>query len=266
MAATLRESFLINGMLTNCEVWYGLTDGDVCQLEEVDRLLWRQVFGVASSCPVEALYLESGCVPINLVIKSRRINYLQHLVTRNETEMIYKFFLAQWKYPGRKNEWTDQVKADLREFGLEDELNLIKMKTKLSFKTLVKKKMREVALAKLIQKKEKHSKMTNLNYTTLMMQGYLKEPEVTTRQAKTMFKFRTRMEKFSENFKGGKATKPCPVCEKSLDTQAHSFQCNVIKESIKVDGNLEDIFSLNNKHLAKVLENIVNFRENYMEE
>ena len=46
--------------------------------------------------------------------------------------------------------------------------------------------------------------MTNLNYTTLMMQGYLKEPEVTTRQAKTMFKFRTRMDKFSENFKGGK--------------------------------------------------------------
>ena len=126
--------------------------------------------------------------------------------------------------------------------------------------------MREVALAKLIQKKEKHSKMTNLNFTTLMMQGYLKEPEVTTRQAKTMFKFRTRMEKFSENFKGGKATKPCPVCEKSLDTQAHSFQCNVIKESIKVDGNLEDIFSLNNKYLAKVLENILNSRENYMEE
>jgi hypothetical protein len=81
-----------------------------------------------------------------------------------------------------------------------------------------------------------------------------------------MFKFRTRMEKFSENFKGGKAPKPCPVCEKSIDTQAHSFKCNVFKETIKVDGNLEDIFSQNNKHLAKVLENIVKFRENYMEE
>ena len=44
--------------------------------------------------------------------------------------MLYKFFLAQWKYPARKKEWTDQVKADLKEFGLEDELNLIKMKTK----------------------------------------------------------------------------------------------------------------------------------------
>ena len=99
--------------------------------------------------------------------------------------------------------------------------------------------------------------MTNLTYTCLEMQGYLKESEVTPRQAKTMFKFRTRMANFSENFKGGNDTKPCPLCETGLDTQAHSFQCRVIKQNIKVNGNLMDIFAENNKHLAGVLENIV---------
>ena len=63
IAATLRNSILLNGMLTNCEIWYGLTQNEVGQLEEVDRLLIRQVFSVASTCPMEALYLELGCVP-----------------------------------------------------------------------------------------------------------------------------------------------------------------------------------------------------------
>ena len=92
MAVTYRESMLVNGMLTYCESWYGLTQTEVDQLEDVDKLLLRQVFGVASSCPIEALYLELGCLPLSLIIKSRRINYLQYLAKRDSNEMLSKFF------------------------------------------------------------------------------------------------------------------------------------------------------------------------------
>ena len=82
MAVALRESMLVNGILTNCDVWYGLTDTDVGHLEEVDRLLFKQVLGVPSSCPIQAFYLEMGCLPISVIIKSRRLNYLHYLVSR----------------------------------------------------------------------------------------------------------------------------------------------------------------------------------------
>ena len=36
IAALLRESMFVNGLLTNCEVWHGLTEGEVTKLEEVD--------------------------------------------------------------------------------------------------------------------------------------------------------------------------------------------------------------------------------------
>ena len=39
IARTLRESMLVNGLLTNCEVWHNLKEADVKKLEEVDRLL-----------------------------------------------------------------------------------------------------------------------------------------------------------------------------------------------------------------------------------
>ena len=60
IAITLREAMLVGGILTNSEVWYGLKTKDIEKLEEIDRLFLRQIFQVAHSCPIEALYLETG--------------------------------------------------------------------------------------------------------------------------------------------------------------------------------------------------------------
>ena len=266
IALTLRESIMINGMLTNCEVWYGLTDNEVGQLEEVDRLLLRRILNVAASCPVETLYLELGCVPLRIVIKSRRINYLHHLTTRNSSEMIFKFFMAQWNFPANKDEWTEQVRKDLEELKMEEDLEWIGSRSKPTFKKMVKIQARELAFDWLMKKKESHTKMTNLSYPTLEMQEYLKDNKITVSQAKILFRVRTRMEQFGENFKGGRDTKPCPVCEASKDTQSHSFQCSVIQDNIEVNGNYLEIFNFKvGKKLATTVENIVKFRENYKE-
>ena len=265
IATTLRNSILIGGMLTNCEVWNTISQNEVCQLEEVDNLLLRKILNVASSCPIEALYLELGCIPLRFISMSRRVNYLHHLVTRNKNEMLSKFFHTQWKYPARKNEWTTKVREDLED--LEIEINLEKMKnmSKYTFKNMVKKKVLEKALEFLLEMKERHSKMKNLNYTSIEMQQYLKEKDISTSQAKTIFRFRTRMEKFSDNFKGGGPTKLCPVCISSTDTQSHSFSCPIIKENMEISGSLNDIYkhTITNK-LARTLENIIKFRENYI--
>ena len=138
IAATLREAILVNGLLTNCEVWFGLAVSEVTKIEEVDRLLLRQIFQVASTCPIEALYLELGCVPIGITIKARRMKYLHHLATSSEDEMLTKVFQAQWDHPCGKNEWTEEVKQNLKEFGLEADLNWLRSKSKNVFKSLVK--------------------------------------------------------------------------------------------------------------------------------
>ena len=53
--------------------------------------------------------------------------------------MLSKFFHTQWKYPTAKNEWTERVKKDLNEFGISDDLDWMKTKSKSSFKNTVKK-------------------------------------------------------------------------------------------------------------------------------
>ena len=180
--------------------------------------------------------------------------------------MIFKFFMAQWNFPANKDEWTEQVRKDLEEFKMEEELEWIGSRSKLTFKNIVKIQARELAFDWLMKKKESHTKMTNLSYSTLEMQEYFKDSKITVVQAKILFRVRTRMEQFGENFKGGRDTKPCPVCEASKDTHSHSFQCSVIKENIEVNGNYLEIFNFKvGKKLATTVENIVKFRENYKE-
>ena len=78
-------------------------------------------------------------------------------MTRNENEMLYKFFLAQWKYPSKKNEWTTKVREDLKELSIEDNLDDIKKISKHSFKNIVKKKIVQEAFNHLMRKKDKQA-------------------------------------------------------------------------------------------------------------
>ena len=91
----MREGMLLNGILTNSEVWIGLNENHYRELEQVDEYLLRGIFKAHSKGPIESLYLETGTIPIRYIIKKRRINYLHHLLTRESTELINKVCLAQ---------------------------------------------------------------------------------------------------------------------------------------------------------------------------
>ena len=157
------------------------------------------------------------------------------------------------------------MREDLNDLKIDDDLEKIKLVSKHAFKNLVKKKIEEAVFIDLLERKEKHKKMENLQYTRFEMQDYLKQNHITPNQARTIFKFRTRMENFSENFRAGKPTRQCPVCKASKDTQSHSFKCTVISKNIQIPENFDDIFNQTiSSDMARVLENIVKFREAYL--
>ena len=110
--------------------------------------------------------------------------------------------------------------------------------------------------------------MENLNYKNLEMQDYLKDQTINVNQARTLFRFRTRMARFWGNFKGGRPPQKCPVCSEvmSIDTQSHSFQCEVLGASININGNYENIFEAKvTQTVARTVENIEKFRQPYLE-
>ena len=43
-AVLLRESLFLNGILTNSEIWYGLSNSEIKEFENLDHILLRKVF------------------------------------------------------------------------------------------------------------------------------------------------------------------------------------------------------------------------------
>ena len=73
--------------------------------------------------------------------------------------------------------------------------------------------------------------MDNLEYTELKLQNYLTDDEISVEEAKNLYRFRTRVAKFKENFKNGYVAHACPLCLGQADTQ-----CPVLKTKLKIKG------------------------------
>ena len=218
IAMLLRESIFLNSVLTNGEVWYGLEKSDIKHLEDLDLILLRKMLNKPFSVPADAVYLELGWLNIETILKSRRLNYLHYLVNQDESSMLYQFFMAQWKYPGRKNEWTEQVKTDLVDFSFQVDLEKFKEKSKNSFKNQVKIKAREFSFFSYLERKEKHTKLDDLFYKELKLQEYFQREEIKQTEAQTIFSYRVRMSNFNENYRGKYGPKSCPMCNSHTDS------------------------------------------------
>ena len=266
IALLLRESLFINGTLNNVEVWYGLTKAEMAEFEDLDRLLLRKVLQAQFSTPQEAFHLELGIVPISVLIKARRINFLHYLLRRNEQEMLHQFFITQLNNPTR-GDWTETVKEDLENFGIPMNKEYIKSKSKDAFKRLVKVKAQEYALKSLLKKKENHSKMSKLTYTELKLQSYFSIPGINIQQVRNIFKFRVNMAQVGENFRGQAARVGCPLCSNHLDNQAMLFQCEVIREKVDIKYRLEDVYKDEvTIEVVEAITEILNTREKLIEE
>ena len=265
IALLLRESLLINGILTNSEVWYGLEKSEIEELESLDLTFFRTLFAVPQTVPTVSLYLETGSLRIGTIIKVRRVNFLHYLIKLDKTEMLYKFFLAQWNKPV-KSDWTMEVRTNLKEFGITDNLENLESMSKNSFENLVKKKAKDFEFQRLLELKlsKAKSKMKNLKYIEFKIQDYLLLKDMNVAQARAMFKFRVRMAPFGENFRGGQKTVICPLCKSHPDGQEESFSCEKINKMIEVKGDYNQIFGWKYPpDLVSTVYNIYTFREEY---
>jgi hypothetical protein len=264
IAVTLREAHLVNGMLSTTEILYGLRKREIDELEEVDKILIRNILNAPISSCIEGLYLELGLIPISIILKARRISYFHYLVNLDEKEMLYQFFEAQYKYPS-KDDWTTQVVEDLKDFEIPEDFKFMRSKSKPAFSRMLKIKTKEFALAHLLSLKSQHSKMDNLVYSELKMQNYLKSEEIPVPEAQNLFKFRVGVAQFKENFGDRYDNKTCPLCSISLDTQVHSQQCVMVKQKITIEGSYSDIFRGKiSPNISKTLFKISKMREDFI--
>ena len=107
--------------------------------------------------------------------------------------------------------------------------------------------------------------MENLEYTELKLQKYLTDDDISVEEAKNLYRYRTRVANFKENFKNGYVAHACPLCHVQPDTQAHSLVCPVLKTKVNMKGTYSDIFCEDiPQDISKTLLEISKIRENIL--
>ena len=150
--------------------------------------------------------------------------------------MLARFFYCQW-LDSNQHDWIKQVRIDLEDFCLPENLDMIQNKSEYSRKKLVKKQAKEYEFRRLIKIKDTKngSKMIELKYQRLECQEYLGNLDVIL--GKSVFKFRTRKAKFQGNVKESGNVDFCPLCGTHRDLQELSFQCPEILKKVEITGD-----------------------------
>ena len=252
----LRQAMLVNGLLFNSEAWHSVSPDDLTPLEKIDEALLRFLLDSHAKAPLESLYLETGSIPIRYIVASRRMNFLQTIVKRDEEELTRRVLKAQMEDPS-EGDFSEMVKKDFEEVGLPFDLGFIESSTKEFYRSTIKKKIKEQALRYLQNKQQSHSKVKNIVYENLETQPYLKSPIFSNEETSLLFALRTRTAMtFRGNFShlyGGKVECPLKCENQSLhepafkDSQEHLLWCERVKlqNPIIAQGKAEysDIFA-----------------------
>ena len=257
VALILRSSLLLNGILTNSEAWYGLKTSDLEQLEEIVEQLLRKILEVGAGCPKEMLYLETGTIPIRFLLAFKRVMFLHYILNQDKDSLIYRIFEAQVRNPS-KNDWSETVKQDLEELGIENTFSQIKSLQQDKFRSVVRKAIEEKTYRFLTNLKLKHSKVKHIEHKSLVLQEYLQPRNVQSIQlSKFLFQSRTRMLECRVNFRNRYKNEDllCPLKCGSLDDQKHILECSEIDVNAIIDQEIpeyEDLFGNDVKKQTKV--------------
>ena len=115
----------------------------------------------------------------------RRLNFLHYLLNQDENTMLSKFFRVQWQFSTR-GDWTEDLRQDMKDFQIQEELTVLKNMSKSKFKQMVTTKARNYEFSCLLSEKDKLSKMKNLHYSEFQMQDYLNLQNMAVTQAQIL--------------------------------------------------------------------------------
>ena len=121
----------------------------------------RQVLNTSKGCPIVQLYLETGQWPARFEVQKSRLLFLKSIMGENEDSMIFKFFKLQLEQP-IKGDWVSACQKDLHNLEINQTFDEIRNMPTISFKKLVKAKIKEKAFTYLLNKRGSKGKKSNI--------------------------------------------------------------------------------------------------------
>ena len=262
----LRESRLVNGILTNIEIWHPLKENQIDVLEDIDLMLIRKIVKGHSKAPKETFFMETGLLPFKFITIKRRLMYLQTILKKPKSEQVRKVYEVQ-KMMYTKGDWFQLVEENKRDLKIEKSDEEIGSMSKERFRFIVNKSVEKKAMEYLNNLALKHQKSKPLIKEKLMMEKYFLDPNFTKSEIELLFALRTRMVRdIKNNFpQMHNNNMACEICKLQICSQEHLLKCVELRKHVKIPEDVEylDIFRDTEKQLkiVKIIKQVLRVRE-----
>jgi hypothetical protein len=249
-----------------------VTKSQLEQLEVMDRMLLRQVLSAHSKTGLEWIMADTGKLDLRSLIQMRRLMYLWHLLSRDESELIRRIYTTQ-KVSNSVGDWVRLVDADKTELGITLSDMEIQGVSKNVFQKFVKKKVKINMLKNLSELKRKHSKAKFLSCAELKPANYIQDSRFNTKEKQLLFKLRSKTLDVKENFRGLNNNPWCIACGLFPETQSHLLQCPQLVIGLKYPNlktsRLNENFIYGNMEqqqmIVKIYSEVLEIRENFQQ-
>ena len=253
------EICIIPTIIYSGEVWK-ITKGEKKQINRMLEGIIKRVLMVPTSTPREALYIETGLLDPDTLIKRNRV-MMQDRIRKGETTLTKK--IIEHNQKGGWKEYTENIKQEMKitddeMIGKKDTIKkIVGKKTKAYFKEMIDKEGKDKSkVGYLLQGYEGEWKPG-------VRQPYLNQ--LTRKQASIIFKARTRMIDVKNNFRGKYQNNLCRLCNETNETQEHVMEeCKIIHRNEETKVRKSDLFNKTTEELretAKKVENIIKIIE-----
>ena len=208
--------------------------------------IMKRTLKLPKATPREALYIETGLLDPETIIKKNRIS-MEWRIKNGDNQTMKEILALQ-----HKGCWAEQNKQLKKEMDIPDE---IISQTQYTMKNTVQEKAKTTMKQKLEQSGNEKSKIKyyfegKKEWKIGQRAKYM--DKLTRNQASTIFKARTRMLKTKGNYKNAHKDQKCRLCGKEEETQSHILEdCLGIDEPI-LKITKEMIFKEDIEHLRKI--------------
>ena len=170
------------------------------------------------------ILLELGLPSVAFLLKKKRVLYLHHLLTTDQSSLVSQVFQEQVR-KSKSKDWVHSVIKDLEDLEIDLLFSQIASIGKQPFKQLVKESCENACFKSLIKEKEKLSKGREIQYTNFETQSYLmSDSDLSVEIMRKIYHLRCRELPLKANFPSSFQDKMCPIPKcMNEDTQRHIF-------------------------------------------
>ena len=216
----LYQSLFISCLLFNSQAWGNMKDADFERLEKLQLKCLKKILQLPQSTANSFVYLEFGELPIRYMIDRNQLIFLHHIIHLDIEDPVRVMLEKMKKFVGERN-WWNRVEKLLVKYRITQE-NVQNM-SRDSYKELVKKRVRSVAFASLMEQCGRKEKTKELIYKALSPQEYLSQ--LYPNQARAIIQGRSKTLSIKEHRPYAFKDMVCRRCKKENETLNHVVNC-----------------------------------------